>query len=112
MGFGDENKAVASRCDGKPAAAVPYLVVEHGVSKFNAPRDHPRIVQGCIELSRAFGANTDSQVFPCFFGVDIFLSSLTELPSPPSHSHTACRRNARRSLKPTRTRRRRQRRFN
>jgi len=87
MGFGDENKAVASRCDGKPAAAVPYLHVEHGVSKFNAPRDHPRFVQGCIELGRAFGANTDWQVFPCYFGIHIFLSSLTDLPSPLIFTH-------------------------
>jgi hypothetical protein len=63
MGFGVENETVASRCDGKPAAAAPALQVTRGVSQLAMERDHPRMVQGCPELGRSWGANTDWQVF-------------------------------------------------
>ena len=64
MGFGVENNKVSSRCNGKPASAVPSLEVIRGVSQLVMPRDHPRMVQGCLELGRSWGANTDWQVCP------------------------------------------------
>ena len=61
MYFGTENKLLPTRTDGKPAQSRPCIVLRKGVSYWEASRDHPRLVQGPILLSRAWGGNMDWQ---------------------------------------------------
>ena len=61
MHFGEENKAVAARTDGRPARAAPALVTRKGVTYLEEERDHPRVVQAPLRLARGWCANYDFQ---------------------------------------------------
>ena len=62
FGYGFENKAAASRSDGKKVRACDALVSdEGGVTKLEAARDHPRLVQGSLLLAVCYRGNYDWQ---------------------------------------------------
>jgi len=61
MHFGDENPLVPARTDGKPVAKSASVVSIKGILYLELPRDHPRFVQGPLQLSRIYGANMDLQ---------------------------------------------------
>ena len=69
MCFGNETKLVPARTFGKPATKDPCLIQRNGIIHLEAPRDHPRLVQGARELARGWGANIDMQVLSCGFHI-------------------------------------------
>ena len=62
MHFGQENKFLSSRTDGKPARTKNACVCRKGLLYIEPKRDHPRMVAEPLELIRAYGANADFQI--------------------------------------------------
>ena len=62
MHFRNENPNVKAHTDGKLCRKDPVLVVIKGIVHLELPRDHPRFVQGSIQLSKGWSANFDFQV--------------------------------------------------
>ena len=79
MCFGNETKLVTARTFGKPATMGAGLIQRNGIIHLEAPRDHPRLVQGARELARGWGANIDMQVLSWVFHFHASLTSDTPL---------------------------------
>lgn len=62
MGYGEENKLVKAKTNGKVIRSSPILGIRNEMTVLEPERDHPRLVAGNLQLVRGYGANYDFQV--------------------------------------------------
>ena len=60
--YGEQYDHRPTQTDGKPARQAPALIQKKRITHIEMARDHPRVVQGAPQPSRAWGGNMDVQV--------------------------------------------------